>query len=353
MDTSLKDCALRPMAKRVRNHVKRSENKKHNGKRSQNTKPSTHQEEASAKARHESHCNIGVNLLEGQHLKSLTKPVDVVQETYAKKDEIMTTVQKWASEQQSSTEKNSWMSTLNSSDIYWLVTASNPVENLKDHILSLPHFLSNIFEKSSLEVLPTLYKRDHVWLTMQWYIDDVDNPFLSRPCESVPCLGSYIPSLTDTVARKHIPELVPLTTLEQYRYFIATGGSTKEWKQLLTERRQDPSLALTLYPLGKDVWSQPKCLLCRLQDIFSLAIDPTSIRKSMRLSQYQQCYSIQLEGLLPYLYLDKDELNVSWILEETNVLLPHLRIPLIGMLVRLLEYKPPGNVNVDKWYAEI
>ena len=206
MDTSLKDCALRPMAKRVRNHVKRGENKKHNGKRTQNTKPATQQEEASAKARHEGHCNIGVNLLQGPLFKSLAKPVHIVQETYAKKEEIMSTVQKWTLDQQLSTEKNSWVNTLNSSDMYWLLTASSPVENLKDQILSLPHFLSNIFQKSSLEVLPTVYKRDHVWLTMQWYIDDVENPFLSRPCESVPCLGSHIPSLSDMTPKKCIPD---------------------------------------------------------------------------------------------------------------------------------------------------
>lgn len=343
MNGELRDCALRPMAKRVRNHNKRVlREKKVKCKIKTNVT-----EEVSSNARSGKPSSLGVTLLSGPEMKTFaesTAATDVVQKTKEMKDQILSEVQEWITRQQGSDRMNSCLQKLESADLYWLMTSSEPTQQLRDRTISLPHFLSKIFDCPSLEVLPSVYNRDQTWLTLQWTVDGVENPFLSRDCQSVPCLGAVHSS-------RPLPELVPLTTLEQYQYHLATGVSTSEWLNLLRDRRQDPSLALTLYPLGRDTWSQPKCLLCRLHDLFVFAIDPTSSRKSTRLADYQRSYSLQLDGLLPHLYLDHSEMNMEWVLEETNVLLPHLTIPLVGMLVKLMERTELGNICIDKWYA--
>lgn len=330
------------MAKRVRNHNKR--NFRERKVKTKNGNSVT--EEASSKVRLGKPCNLGVNLLSGPEMKTFaqsTAATDIVRQTLQKKDQILSEVQEWITRQQERNRTNPCLQKLESTDLYWLMTSSDPTQ-LRERAVSLPHFLSRIFDCPSLEVLPSVYNRDQTWLTLQWSVDGVENPFLSRECQSVPCLGAIR-------SARPLPELVPLTTLEQYQYHLATGVSTSDWVDLLRDRRQDPSLALTLYPLGRDSWSQPKCLLCRLHDVFVFAIDPTSSRKSTRLIDYQRSYSLQLSGLFPHLYLDHSEVNMEWVLEETNVLLPHLKIPLVGMLVQLMECDKMGSISTDKWYA--
>jgi hypothetical protein len=331
------------MAKRVRNHNKRVLREK---KVKCKTKINA-AEEASSSARLGKPSNLAVTLLSGPEIKTFvesTATTDVVRKTNEMKDQILSEVQEWITRQQESDTTNPCLQKLESADLYWLMTSSDPTQQLRDRAISLPHFLSKIFDCPSLEVLPSVYNRDQTWLTLQWIVDGVENPFLSRECQSVPCLGTVHSS-------RPLPEMVPLTTLEQYQYHLATGVSTSEWLNLLRDRRQDPALALTLYPLGRDTWNQPKCLLCRLHELFVFAIDPTSSRKSTRLTEYQRSYSLQLDGLLPHLYLDHSEVNMEWVLEETNVLLPHLKIPLVGMLVKLMECTESGNICTDNWYA--
>lgn len=339
MNLEPKESILRPMAKRVRNHNKRTLREK-----KEKTTGQMLTEEASTKAKTRRDCNIAVHLLSGLGMRSFaasTFKTDVFDTT--KRNEVLATVQDWVADQQ---EKDTpWLKKLDTEDIFWLMTSSDPVQDMRDNLISLPHYLSKVFDRSCLEVLPAVYNKDQTWLTLQWVVDGVENPFLSRPCQSLPCVASLRMG-------KPLPELVPLTTLEQYQFHLATGVSTEEWKNLLEERRQEPSIALTLYPLARDVWSQPKCLLCRMQDMFAFAIDPVSSRKSLRLADYQRCFSIQLGDLLPFLYLNHKDLTLEWVLEETGVLLPHLEIPLVSVLVRLMEVKESNVIDISSWYEK-
>lgn len=360
------DCALRPMAKRLRKHNRRSLRDKAGKSRDQPGRNASGEavaaEETSAKVARGEHCSIGVRLLSGPAVRSFARETsgggggggELVRGFSSKKEEILAEVQSWVSRQRQAERPNPWVSNLEPAEAYRLLTSSDPVRQLRDQTLSLPHFLSKMFRKTSVDVAPSIYGRDQTWLTLQWTVDGVENPFGSRPCASLPCLGSSIAREPPTPQEEEafpLPELVPLATLEQYRWHRATGGSTSDWPSLMKEKRRVPALAITTYPLARDLWSQPKCLLCRLHQMFVFAVDPASSRKTTRLADYQRCYSLQLEALHPDLYVDPGEMNMEWIMEESGVLLPHLKVPLVGRLVSLLKRTQSGGIVTDDWYA--
>ena len=127
MNVELKDCALRPMAKRVRNHNKR--NLRDKKVKSKTDTSVLIAEETSSKAKTGKICNLGVSLLSGRDVKAFAKATgttDVVRQTLQKKEEILSEVQEWIARQQESDQKNPWLKKLNSADLYWLMTSSDP-----------------------------------------------------------------------------------------------------------------------------------------------------------------------------------------------------------------------------------
>ena len=218
-----------------------------------------------------------------------------------------------------------------------------------NEILSLSDRIGSMSKLSSWELMPICYEKDHVRLCLQWFLDGVHNPFLSRPCASVPCLGRYIRG-REKESHSSLPEMVPLRTLNSYREHSAMGYSLESWKALLHEKRQ--SGFLSDYHLGQDFWAAPCCMLCRMQKITSYALNPKTKRKCLGAMNYQKHHMFEFPGLLPQFVLKcPEEVSPEIEIEESKVLVPPKSFPLIANIINNLSFIGQ-NVDLSALYDE-
>jgi len=226
-----------------------------------------------------------------------------------------------------------WRKRLTDIDIYYLNLNANAAETTKSTIFKLPLLLDKLHDLSSLDVLPSNYRRDHLWLTLQTEIDEVDNPFHARACGSTACLGLFIASEKREGEEQPaktcvLPEMTPLHILDEYRELRSKGIPTIKFKEMLQER-VDKGEAI----LGSNVWEEPKCALCRMQDIFCSVMSPLYKKHVISHAEYISTYGLQFSGMRHHLTANTKDAGFFWCLAETGVSLPSMDIPLIGLVV--------------------
>jgi len=230
-----------------------------------------------------------------------------------------------------------WRKNLSDIDIYHLNLAENPLNYVRETILKLPTLLDKMYTLSSLDVMPYNYRRDHLWLTLQWEIDEVENPFNARACQSTECLGSFIQFIDkDQDDRSmnedgRLPELIPLTVLDEYREQRRQGMTTKDFKKKQMEKNEKQGNFS-----GADVWAPPKCAICKMQDLFETAMDPTKKKKTISLADYHVNFCFQFTGMLPQYVINSRAINFSLSISETGIAAPNLDIPVVGLVVNAL-----------------
>ena len=260
-------------------------------------------------------------------------------------DQMTKKLEEYLSESKSN---EGWRNGLSDEDVYYMLLDQKPLESARNYLIQMPKMLDKIYDISSLQLIPKRYRRDHLWLTLQWEIDGVQNPFLSRPCcNASTCLGKYIPELCDvTKNKKHspLPELALLTTLDSYRIARCKGQTTAEFKECLLDKVQQEEPVT-----GGFFWSEPKCALCRMQDIFMETMNPLYKRTRLPENIYTKCYALEFVDMLPHFYIYSNDVQFSLCISETNVLVAPFQIPLIGTITKVLRRK--GNeILVDDLY---
>ena len=246
---------------------------------------------------------------------------------------------------------DAWLSKLDSDDMNYLMSIMDPVTASLETIMTLPNTLNKMYDVSSLEIQPTIYHRDHMWLSLQWTIDEVKNPFLSRPCMSKPCLGEYV-SNSASQESCPLPEMVPVALLDKMREYMAQGHSMESFHQLLKDRRLSARHVASDFCLGRDVWAEPKCILCYMQENFSLATcQGFGEKQEISLETYKKTKLVQFDGMRQDIMVNFDQLGVTWKLKETGVLLPKIALPLPSCVVSLLKRMPNGEINIDALYV--
>lgn len=236
-------------------------------------------------------------------------------------------------------------------DKWLLLQAMDPVAKSRDDILSLPTAISKIYNISNMDIVPRVYERDHVWLSMQWVIDGVDNPFGSRQCASTACLGKYICKLDGTYVNKPLPEMVPLGTLDTYRDYMSRGLTTLSFKEDIVAGRQDTlSLSFT-YVLGKDVCDEPRCILCTMKDIYCLVTKPSTSKAEVTLKEYQFTLSNNFIGLSDKFTVDGSLLTCDFSLSESGVSFSVGKVPLVASIVGSIYQNNTNEIVIDNIYA--
>lgn len=320
---------LRSIYKRMRNAPKRSKKKV------------AQKNEIGLKERHvhkKKSCDILANPFSSDKIKELIqreRECDWMRQIAHVQEKMKNTLRTYLSDE--NMKNDEWRKNLTDIDVYYIHLGHSPLETVKSSVLQLPQILDKLYDISSIDMMPANYRRDHLWLTLQWEIDQVDNPFLARPCESTSCLGLYIQSCgqeeeTDSV--RPLPELTPLPTLDLYREKRRKGMTTEDFKMILKKRKEE----------GEDVsgccvWSQPKCALCRMQDIFTFAMSPLQKKGVISKQEYSTKYGIQFTGMLPQFTVNNKDAKFSLCISETNIAAPCLDIPLIGMILNALRRK--------------
>ncbi len=338
----LRDTVLKPILCRVRNHQSRS--RRGTKRRKENEKPSSR----IIPRTRQNVVNVGVDAVAIDHIRN------VVADSVARYDigrivQLKDEVDSHMRELLCSAQK-SWLSKMDAQDVTQLMTALDPMSMAVSKVMSLPKMLSTLFDMSSLDLQPSIYTRDHLWLTLQWSIDGVENPFASRPCASMPCLGMYIAS-TDEAPKTPLPELVPLSVLDKLREFRCQGMTTEQFRELLQERRKDSHHVAGDYSLGRDVSMQPKCALCYIKAMFSLVTDPTnSCHKSISLESYTKGCLFELEGIRRDILIDFEATGFRWKLRESGCDLPRICLPLPSAVMDLLQRKGNGEIYIDDLY---
>lgn len=351
MDANLRDVVLKPIINRCRNHQRK---KRVNFDKSKSTNQSQTRAPFSKKRHAES--NLGVEGVSTDTLDNFisdlinTRSLSTVAETKQEIEEHVSSV----IHTMVNGNAPSWFNSLNMEDIQHLLVATDPISLSRTHIMSLPDTLSKLYNISNKEIQPTIFKKDHVWLTLQWDIDGVHNPFLSRPCLSTPCLGRYLQKEDGQKADiTSLPEMVPFSVLDLFMEYRSQNSSTREFTDFLLKMRTSTKDVASSWGLGKDVWGQPKCLLCYLKDMFSLLADTKNVvKKEISLVEYQSCMIVQFEGIKPELLIRPEEHGFIYKLKESDVLLPGVCVPLPSTLVSLLYQKLNGEICVDKLYIE-
>ena len=233
-----------------------------------------------------------------------------------------------------------------------LLESLDPVSKVREQILSLPTTISKIYEISNLDVMPRLYERDHIWLSMQWVIDEVENPFMSRPCASNPCLGKYIRTKNGGNVDKPLPEIVPLNTLDTYRDYRSRDLSTKSFKDELTDRRQDTLELTCSYTLGRDICGEPRCVLCVMRDMYCTLTKPSTNETEITLKECQMNLSHNFVGISRDFVIDGSLLKTDFLLKESHVSLPIGDIPLIGSIVNAIYQNENNEIVIDDIYTK-
>lgn len=349
MDSNLRDIVLKPIINRCRNHQKKKKVNFDKTKRDNNSKTRA----TFSKKRH-AQTNLGVEGVSTDTLdnfisdlinsRSLATVAETKQEIEAHISDVIHPMMNG--------KAPSWFNKLNIEDIQHLLVTTDPLSLTRTHIMSLPDTLSKLYTISNKDIQPTIYKKDHVWLTLQWNIDGVHNPFLSRPCMSFPCLGKYLKREDgEETGITSLPEMVPCSVLDLFMEYRSQNASTKEFSLLLQKMRTGTKEIATSWGLAQDVWGQPKCILCYLKEMFSTLADTRNVvRKEISLSEYQSCMIVQFEGIRQELLLKPDEHGFLYKLKESDVLVPSVSVPLPSTVVSLLYQKVNGEICVDQLY---
>ena len=254
-----------------------------------------------------------------------------------------------------SDKKNeAWSTNLKDIDIYHLNLMHDPLHSTRETILKLPKLLDKLYNLSSLDVMPYNYRRDHLWLTMQWEIDGVENPFNARPCQSTECLGSFIQfdgieneqDENWLVLKCRLPEMISLDVLDEYRDQRRLGMTTVDFQKKLNEK-MDKQTNFN----STEVWSQPKCALCRIQDLFTMAMDPHKKKHVISLTEYHTKFCFQFTGMLPEFVINSRDAKFLLYISETGVEAPNIDIPLVGLVVNSLRRRGK-EIIVDNLYEK-
>lgn len=281
-----------------------------------------------------------------KHLIESEKNADWIGEIAKVREQMAKILQQCLSNETGGNEE--WRKSLSDIDIYYLHINDNPLETTKSTIFKLPLLLDKLHDLSSLDVMPSNYRRDHLWLTLQWEIDEVENPFHARACGSTACLGLFIRSEHgegDQPAKTFLlPEMTPLHILDDYREARSKGIPTIKFKAMLQERIDKGETIL-----GSNVWAEPKCALCRMQDIFTAVMSPLYKKHVTSHAEYIATYGIQFTGMLPHLTANTKDADFFWCISETNVAAPSMDIPLVGLVVSALHINGK-EVVVDNLY---
>ena len=349
MDDELRDIVLKPIINRRRNHqAKRKPKSRPRSKRGKAPeKPFSRQKYSS--------CQIGANVVSVENLeahirslvedRSIDKVVQLKEELLARAKQII-----YPMLESDTTTTDSWINRLDHEDVNQLLNDLDPMTIATSPVMSLPDTVTRMYSVSNLDILPIIYQRDHVWLCLQWNIDRVDNPFFSRECMSQPCLGNYVCGVDNNTGP--LPEMVPVRILERYMEYRAQGQSTSAFKDHMIKMRADTKAVATNWCLARDVWSQPRCIICYMRDMFSEVADCSNVtRKEISLTDYRKYFLIQFHGMRPDIMIDFDEFGFKFILKETSVLLPKLKIPLPSAIVSLLVRNDNGEISTDRLYT--
>lgn len=354
MEEHFPDSALKPIINRVRHHHKRSSKKRKCHPCDKKT--DTNMAPPVPKKRHSSMI-VGLEGISVDNLRDFvsTSIQEMDMGRIAElKEEVNTYVKQMLCpmmENKSSTSMEAWFNKLDRDDINHLLSITDPVAATVEHIMTLPNTLDKICNVSSLDIHPTVYHKDHFWLSLQWMIDDVQNPFLSRPCMSKPCLGEYVQDENGCNNGTPLPEMVPVTLLDKMREYRSQGHSMLSFHHLLKEKRLSSRHIASDFTLGVDLWPQPKCILCYIGDAFSKATcQGFGEDNIIGLNTYQRNYLIQFPGMRADMMVNFDHLSISWKLEETGVSLPKIVLPLPASVVSLLTKKENSEINVDALY---
>lgn len=351
MNSELRDVVLKPIINRRRNHQQKKPAK---GPRPAKRDDSS--DKTFSKQKHSS-CQLGV---EGVCLEKLQTYVSNLVDDHSLekvaelKEKVLSHVKDILHPMQEGDSKTteSWFNRLDREDVQQLLQTLDPMSIATSKIMSLPDTLTKMYSISNLDLQPTTFQRDHLWLSLQWSIDGVENPFMSRPCMSQPCLGRYICGEDGSSdAKKCLPEMVPIRIIDRYREYRSQGLSTSSFKEHLENMRTDTKAVATNWCLGRDVWSQPRCILCYISDTFTGAADCRNVtRKEMSLEEYRKYFLIRFEGMRPDLMIDFEEYGFRYVLRETGVMLPKVKVPLPSAVVSLLIRKRNNEIVVDQLY---
>jgi hypothetical protein len=251
-----------------------------------------------------------------------------------------------------SNEDKDWCKNLSNKDLYHICREKKQLDVARNTILKLPKLLDKLYDISTLELMSKRYRRDHLWLTLQWEIDGVENPFLARPCSNAStCLGKYIPCImpdtNDDTKPFVLPEITPLKTLDSYRIARYKGQSTEEFTNCLQQKIQcDEPMT------GAYVWSEPRCALCHMQDIFTKTMNPLYKMSNITKDNFVRNFSFEFPGMLPHYSVDSQDVNFAWCLTETNVLISQFSIPLVGLIVANLQ-RNQKEIIVSRLYDRL
>lgn len=292
-----------------------------------------------------SNCAIGVNNVNSKDLKNvediLSKPSDIAEAANMASQHMRDLASQELDKKMEN--RSSWHE-----DAEKLFTTSQSEE-----ILSLPHRLHTVLSVDGQELIPLKYEKLHVWLCLQWKINGEDNVFFSRPCASEPCLGKYI-SHSQSGEKKHdfrLPEMVPLATLNSYRQHLSLGYTAKSWKQEIMKKRQSHITENLRYPLARDIWTAPICVLCLMHKISSFALNSEHVRKMLSLGEYQRFFVYQFPGMSPQFQFSCSELNTEIEIEESHVFIPRMSIPFTANILQNIQMIGEWEgVDIDRLY---
>lgn len=358
MDDTLRDTVLKPIMKRKRQHQDRRKRKKPKNK----CKETKEENVVPGGRRRQQMANVTIKSMDSEELKKMVSSA-IEERDFERIVELKEEVDSCVKEmlypilESDRLSPISWMNKLDRQDVLHLIRSMDPIHVATEHVLTLPTTLSRLYEVSNFELLPSIYHKDHVWLTLQWTIDGVVNPFMSRPCSNTPCLGSYVKGEgeDDVDGRKAegepLPELVPLAVLDKMIEWRSQGMTLPEFCEKLREKRGKPRDMSTNLALGRDTPFPPRCLLCYVQEVFSMAMNLNNrLRKSISLDTYKKSCLVQFDDMRKDVMVDFNDYGITWVLKETGVILPKPMIPLPGLLVTMIKRTKNGEVCIDELF---
>lgn len=350
MEDTLRDTVLKPIMKRKRQHQDRTKRRKKKPKQTNAEKINNENVMSRRRRKRQKIANVSIKSLNIGELKTfvysaiedcdLKRVVELKEEIDAYAKEIL-----YPMLEPDHSSPVPWMKKLDRQDVLHLIHAMDPIPMAVEHILTLPTTLSKLYNVSNFELLPSIYHKDHVWLTLQWTIDGVDNPFMSRPCSNTPCLGSYLKGEGES---EPLPELVPLSVLDKMMEWTSQGMTLSDFCVKLREKRDNPRDTMINFTLGRDTPFPPRCLLCCVQEVFNMAMDPSNrLQRSITLDTYKRCCMVQFDDMRQDIMVNFD---IKWVLHETGVILPRPMIPFPGVMVSLMKRKENREICIDELF---